>query len=207
MLLTLPERMRLVDEWVTAIAGRAPLLVHVGHVCIEDSKTLARHAAQANVSAISSVTPPVYAARDAATLVQVFHAIASAAPNLPFYYYHSSGAPGLKLRGIEFLQMAHEVIPNLGGLKFTHEDQMDLSRCLRFAGGRYEVLYGKDEMMLGALATGARGFIGGSFNLLSHWQVKFSRRLVEAISMRRAGLTGIWLMRWRRSLPSAGYLR
>src|SRR5882757_4106133 len=87
MLLTLPERMQLVDAWVDAIGDRAALLVHVGHVCIEDSKTLARHAAKANVSAISSVTPPVYAARDAATLVQVFHAIASAAPNLPFYYY------------------------------------------------------------------------------------------------------------------------
>lgn len=30
------------------------------------------------------------------------------------------------------------------------------SNCVRYAGGKYDVVYGRDEAMLGGLATGAK---------------------------------------------------
>lgn len=167
MLLTVEERKRVVEKWMEILPSSVPILVHVGSVCLRDSVELARHAARIGAAAVSSVTPSVYPARDVHLLVDYFAKIAEAAPDLPFYYYHSSGSPGLKVRGYDFLSAASKKIPNLGGMKFTHEDQMDLSRCLRFEDRRYEILYGKDEMLLGALATGARGFVGGAFNFVS----------------------------------------
>jgi N-acetylneuraminate lyase len=164
MLLTVPERMRLAETWCRMLAGHLPVFVHIGHVCPEDAKALARHAAKVGAASISSVTPPVYPAADVGMLVRYFASIAREAPELPFYYYHSSGSAGLKVKGVDYLAAAEREIPNMAGMKFTHEDLMDLSRCIRFAGGRYDIFYGKDEMMLGALATGARGFIGGSYN-------------------------------------------
>lgn len=167
MLLTAEERMEVLEKWRDVVPDSVPLLVHVGAVCLRESVELARHAARAGAAAVSSVTPSFYAARDMDILVEYFAEIAAAAPELPFYYYHAASSPGLKVKGYDFLVAAEKRIPSLGGMKFTHEDQMDLGRCLRFRGGKYEMLYGKDEMMLGALATGATGFVGGTFNMVS----------------------------------------
>src|SRR5690606_26966689 len=55
-------------------------------------------------------------------------------------------------------------IPTLEGIKFTHEDLMDFSRCVRFGDGRYNLLFGRDEILLAGLAMGARGAVGSTYN-------------------------------------------
>jgi len=41
------------------------------------------------------------------------------------------------------------------GIKFTHENLMDYAQCLQFEQGRFDILFGRDEILLGALALGA----------------------------------------------------
>ena len=41
---------------------------------------------------------------------------------------------------------------------------MDYQRSLRAADGRYEIAWGVDEMLLGALAAGARSAVGSTYN-------------------------------------------
>ncbi|MDY7010942.1 MAG: dihydrodipicolinate synthase family protein [Planctomycetota bacterium] len=65
---------------------------------------------------------------------------------------------------VEFLQAAAERIPNLAGIKFTSEDLMDLGQCICLDAGRFNILFGRDEMLLAGLATGAQGAIGTTFN-------------------------------------------
>ncbi|WP_043589226.1 dihydrodipicolinate synthase family protein [Geminisphaera colitermitum] len=166
-LLTVAERKQIVETWRDILPADVPMIVHVGSGSPMDAIDLARHAQAIGASGVSSVTPSPYAARDMNALVAHFAAIAAAAPALPFYYYHNSASPGLKIKAVDFLAAAQKQIPTLGGIKYTDADLMDYSRALRFDGGRYAVLYGKDEMSLGALAMGARGFIGGSYNILS----------------------------------------
>src|SRR4029453_495456 len=55
-------------------------------------------------------------------------------------------------------------IPNLAGAKFTFENLMDYSECVRFENGRFDVVIGRDEILLGALALVARGAIGTTYN-------------------------------------------
>lgn len=166
MLLPVRTRMKIVEAWRQAAGDAFPLFVHVGAVAVEDACELSRHAAELGSDAISSIAPPVYHARDVRQLVRAFAEIAETVPHTPFYFYHNSAAAGPKFSGHEFLKAGHEVIPSLAGIKFTHEDLMDLSQCLRFADGRYRVFYGKDEHLLGACAIGATDFIGGSFNVV-----------------------------------------
>lgn len=166
MLMEVAERMRLVDAWRDAAGDDASLFVHVGAAATRDARTLARHAAAAGAEAVSSVSPPVYLAADMQQLVASFAHIAEAVPETPFYFYHNSFGPGPKVSGHDFLAAAQNALPTLAGIKFTHEDLLDLSRCLRFAGGRYNIFFGKDEFLLGAHATGAMKFIGGSFNII-----------------------------------------
>jgi N-acetylneuraminate lyase len=89
--------------------------------------------------------------------------IASAAPGLPFYYYHIPHLTGVGMDMIEFLQLAGNVIPNLAGIKYTAATIQEYQSCLNFEGGRYDILYGLDELLLPALAVGARGAIGSTY--------------------------------------------
>ena len=41
---------------------------------------------------------------------------------------------------------------------------MDFQSCLNFADGQYDMLWGRDENMLSALAVGAKGAVGSTFN-------------------------------------------
>lgn len=165
MLLEVAERIRVVEAWRDAVGDRASLFVHVGASSTRDARTLAAHAESIGVEAISSISPPVYTAADLGQLVASLAEIASAAPRMPFFFYHNTASVP-KVSGYDFLNAAQSQIPTLAGLKFTHEDLFDLSRVLRFADGRFNIFYGKDEFLLGAHAIGATKFIGGSFNVI-----------------------------------------
>jgi N-acetylneuraminate lyase len=90
--------------------------------------------------------------------------VASAAPDLPFYYYHIPCVTGVTIPAFDFLRAAADRIPNLAGIKFTHENLMDYASCVRWEGGRFDILFGRDEMLLSGLAVGAEGAIGSTFN-------------------------------------------
>ena len=167
MLLTLSERMQIVERWRAIVGTQLPLVVHVGHVCIEESKILAAHAQKIGITAISSVGPTIVPPKNIDIVIACCNVIAASAPKLPFYYYHKGALSGLKITAFEYLQKARNTISTLVGIKFTHEDLLDLGRCLRMENGRFDILFGRDEMLLGALAVGVQGAVGGTYNFLS----------------------------------------
>lgn len=65
---------------------------------------------------------------------------------------------------IRFLEQASKKIPNLAGIKYTHEDLMDYQLCLAFEDGRYDMLFGRDEILVCGLSLGARGAVGSTYN-------------------------------------------
>ena len=91
--------------------------------------------------------------------------IATAAPQTPFYYYHIPSLTGSPIDVVEFLQRGGDKIATLAGLKYTDTLLHQYQQFLRLDGGRFDVLWGCDEMLLGALATGARGAIGSTYNI------------------------------------------
>ena len=46
----------------------------------------------------------------------------------------------------DFLTAASERIPSLAGVKFSCGDLFDLGRCITHSGGKYQMLYGGDEV-------------------------------------------------------------
>ena len=71
---------------------------------------------------------------------------------------------GLTLPMTEFIERAAEKIPNFAGVKYSHYDLGEFSECRELVGDRYEMLFGRDELLLPALAVGAGGVIGSTFN-------------------------------------------
>ena len=168
MSLTVPERMQVAQRWVDVCRGGAPLgvIVHTGHNSLRDAAALASHAQQIGASATSALPPTYFKPADVGQTVACAAAVAAAAPALPFYYYHIPGLAGFSLSMVDFVRQARERIPNLRGIKFTHPDLMEYQRCLAQAGegGDFQVAWGADEMLLGALAIGARAAVGSTYN-------------------------------------------
>lgn len=162
--LTSEERRTLVESWVAARPVGLPVIVHVGHLSLKEACALARHAEAAGADAIATIAPSFFKPPTVTELVAWCAKVARAAPTLPFYYYYMPGMTDVNIPATEFLALAGDQIPNLAGVKFTHENLMDFARSTDHADAKYNVLFGRDEILLAALALGARGAVGSTYN-------------------------------------------
>ena len=98
-------------------------------------------------------------------LVKYCEEIASAAPELPFYYYHIPAFNGAYLPMLDLLKAVDGRIPNFAGIKYTFESLYEYNQCRLYKNGKYDMLHGQDETILPSLAQGgAQGGIGGTTN-------------------------------------------
>lgn len=161
--MTVEERMAIAEAYVKAANKRILVLVHVGHTSIQECKKLAAHAAQIGADAFSSVAAFYFKPTSVQNLVDCMAEIASAAPELPFYYYHMPTLTGVGMDMVEFLALGEQKIANLAGIKYTASTLHEFQACLNYKDGKFEVLSGYDEMLLSALAVGAVGAIGSTY--------------------------------------------
>lgn len=165
--LTTDERKRIAERWVAAAAGRLKVIVHVGGNCIPQSRELAAHAQRIGAYATAAMSPFFFKPASARELVDFFVPVAAAAPALPFFYYHMPSMTGVSIDVEEFLRLGGETIPNLAGVKYTHNNLMEMQALLNLEGGRFEVLHGFDEILLAGLALGAKAGVGSTYNYIA----------------------------------------
>jgi N-acetylneuraminate lyase len=159
------ERLALVNRWSDVVKSTNQLLiVHVGSNSLSDAKIMAAHAQSCGAVAISALSPSYFKPKSIRCLIDCCAEIAGAAPSLPFYFYDIPVLTGVSFSMPDFLERAPERISNLVGLKFTNPDLMAYQKCLRVEGGRFDVPWGVDEYLLAALACGAIGGVGSSYN-------------------------------------------
>jgi N-acetylneuraminate lyase len=164
--LSLEERMALARRWADVARGTGfGVVVHVGSNSLADGRTLAAQAEELGAVAIAAFAPSYFKPHDLDALVACCADVASAAPRTPFYYYDIPALTGVRLSMPDFLEQAGSRIPTLAGLKFTRPDLMAYQLCLRASGGAFDVPWGNDETLLAALALGARGAVGSTYNL------------------------------------------
>ena len=113
----------------------------------------------------SATAPSYFKVAEVDVLVDCMAEIASGARELPFYYYHIPSLTGAAIDMVEFLPAAEKRIGNLVGLKYTTPQVFEFQACRSLQDGRFDVLWGCDEMLLSALAVGARGAIGSTYNV------------------------------------------
>ncbi len=162
--LTSAERRQVVEAWKAALPDGLKLIVHVGHLSLEESCELARHAQDTGADAIAAIAPSFFKPPGVDELVLWTERVAAAAPRLPFYYYHMPSMTGLRIPAAQYLEHARTRIPTLAGIKFTDEDIVDYSATRALARERYDVLFGRDEILLSGLDRGATGAVGSTYN-------------------------------------------
>jgi N-acetylneuraminate lyase len=157
------ERMRVAECALGAANGQLPVVVHVGHNSLPSAQMLARHAESLGVDAISAIAPGFFRPQSADDLVRFLGRIADAAPATPLYYYHFPDRAPTGMGLAEILQ-AGLPIANLAGVKYTHHDLVELTRCREKFGDRFHFVFGRDELFLAAMQAGFHDFIGSTYN-------------------------------------------
>ena len=170
--LTIQERMQIAEAYIKAASKRILVMVHVGHSSIAECRKLASHAEKFGADAISSVSAFYFKPSTVKNLADSMAEIASAAPNTPFYYYNIPTLTGVSMDMIDFLAQAEKVIPTLAGIKYTASTLHEYQACLNYKGGKFDILYGYDEMLLPALAVGAKGAIGSTYTFAAPLYLK-----------------------------------
>jgi Dihydrodipicolinate synthase/N-acetylneuraminate lyase len=163
--LTCDERLALYDAW--GQAGRAhglAVIAHVGDNSIENARRLARRAGELELAATSAIPPTYFKPADLKAVVDWCATVASAAPNLPFYYYDIPKLTGVSVPVEDFLIEAGRRIPNFAGVKVTNPDVVSYRRSLDIADQKFDLPWGMDEALLAGLATGAQSAVGSTYN-------------------------------------------
>ena len=172
-MLTEQERMAAAEAWCDAATEGFKVIVHVGGNSVKASQILAAHAAEVGAYATSVMGPTFPKINRIQELANYCAEIASAAPDLPFYYYHIPAFTGINLSMLELLKAVDGRVHNFAGIKYTFESLFEYSLCHRYQNGKFDILHGQDETLLASLALGgAQGCIGGTFNYAAGLYVK-----------------------------------
>lgn len=163
--LTVDERMKIAARWMDVSSGRIKIIVHVGDNSQMNSIALAVHAQKIGAAAISAMPTCFFKPADVKSALDWIAPVAAAAPGVPFYYYHIPSMTGVSISMEKLLQAASRMnIPTFHGIKFTHYDLPEYQQCLNVDDGRYDISFGRDEALLGAVAMGAKSAVGSTYN-------------------------------------------
>jgi len=162
--LTLEERKIGAEKWIDSKLFDV-VIVHVGALCINDAKELARHAEKHGATGIAALPPFYYKAPTIEDLVEYYRELSSAAPKTPILLYHFPGMTGVNIPLSKFLTLAAKEIPQFCGAKFTSEDSRELSLCQSIPN--IKIFTGYDEVLLPGLPLGITAAVGASYNFMA----------------------------------------
>jgi N-acetylneuraminate lyase len=163
--LAVDERLQLAERWAAVARGsELRFVVHVGSNCLADARRLAAQAQTLGAAAVAALAPSYFKPKSLDALIACCGEIAGIAPAVPFYFYDIPVLTGVQFPMPEFLARAADRIPTLAGIKFTNPDLMAYQQCLRVGVGRFDIPWGVDEYLLAAVALGATGAVGSSYN-------------------------------------------
>ena len=162
--LTREERMAVAEAYIQASAGRVPVMVQVGHTSLAEARLLAAHAQQQGADAISAVAPNYFKPDSLEVLIDCLSEIASAAPDLSFYYYHIPHMTAVQVDIVQLLEQVSGRMSQFAGVKYSTTTVYELQACMTAVEGRFNMLFGCDEMLLSGLVGGAHGAVGSTYN-------------------------------------------
>ena len=176
--LTFDEKVALYKEWAKYSDENFALIGFVGGTSVRECQQLAVEAKNAGLDAVAMTAPYYQKAANVKDLAATLAEVAAAVPELPFFYYHIPCLTNVNFAMYDLLVEMDKVIPNLGGIKYTFENMMDYQLCLYYKDHKYNIMWGRDEMLLEALAIGADTFIGSTYG----YNAPIYNQIIEAFN-------------------------
>ncbi len=119
MVMEIDERKTVAERIVQRVAGRVPIVLHVGTANTYSSIDLARHAASLGVDAVAVVPPYYYPHNDHEVFVH-YRAIAQAVPGTPLFIYDNTETTHVHITPPKVLKILEMIAPStLAGIKVS----------------------------------------------------------------------------------------
>jgi N-acetylneuraminate lyase len=206
--LTTDERLRLTRRWVEVAQGRLRIIAHVASDCSKDACELARESQSLGVDAIAAMAPHYFRPNSIEELLTSMQPIAAAAPATPFFFYDIPALTRVRLPMCDFLEQGVQRMHNLKGLKYTNPDLYQFQKCWHQFADRLELFFGLDEALLAALAVGATGAVGSTYNFAApiYWRMIHAFHQADLVTARHFQLQSVKLVTvlLRYGMPAAG---
>lgn len=176
------DRKITLEHVMAAANGQLTVIAHVACNNTKDSVELARHAESLGVDAIAAI-PPIYFRLPDYSVAAYWNAISAAAPHTDFIIYNIPQLAGTALTKSLLSTMLEN--PRVIGVKNSSMPTQDIQIFKALGGEDFTVFNGPDEQLIGGLAMGASGGIGGTYGVMPELILK-AESLVRENRMERA---------------------
>ena len=170
MSLSTTEREQIVETWMACKKKDQnkdfKIFAHVGSSNLLEAAAMADHAQAQKVDGIAMVPTFYFRPKTLSDLIDQCKYVASAAPEVPFYYYNIPSMTGVNFPLISFIEAASREIPTFAGLKNSFNDLVDYQKCIHFAKEDYAMYWGTDEVFMMVYAAGNRHYVGSTYNFM-----------------------------------------
>ena len=163
------DRKRTLEAVMDAVGGKLTVIAHVACNNTADSVELARHAESLGVDAIAAI-PPIYFHLPERSIAKYWNDISAAAPKTDFVIYNIPQLAGVALTMPLFREMLKN--PRVAGVKNSSMPIQDIQMFKAEGGENFAVFNGPDEQIVGGLAIGADGCIGGTYGVMPELYLK-----------------------------------
>ena len=165
--LTMVEKKALFREWADQRPEGLAVIGFLGGTSVADCVELAKYAKEVGLDAVAMTAPYYQRPANVGDLAKTLAEVASSVPDMPFFFYHIPVLTKVYFPMIKLLELVDEMIPNFAGIKYTDENMMDFHLCLEFKNRKYNIMWGRDEMMLEALAIGCDTYVGSTYGYMA----------------------------------------
>lgn len=171
--LSLEERIRVMEIFVEEVRGRVPVYAGTGCVSTADTIYLSKEAQRIGVDVISVITP-YFAAISQEELYEHYRAVAEGV-DLPIVMYNIPMRAGVTIEPETVAKLAD--IPNIVGIKDS-SGKFELIQAYIHAtrGKEFAVLSGNDALILDTLKAGGTGGITAISNILPEIMVSIYQK-------------------------------
>lgn len=191
-LMDIEERKRVAEVVIDEVAGRVPIIMHVGGASTRSVVELAKHAEKAGATAVAAV-PPIYYGFKEPEVERHFKAMVDAV-SIPVFVYNNPKTTGVSISP-EFLSRLAAY--GVTGVKDSSFDIMVFYAYLRTVQKQgFIPIMGTEALILPAAAMGAHGSVSGLanaipepvvelFNLVKSGDIEKARPLQSKVSTMR----------------------
>jgi dihydrodipicolinate synthase/N-acetylneuraminate lyase len=154
ILLSLEERKRVTDIFLSACAGKLDVAVHCGAQTTEDTLALAEHAAAHGADAVAVIAPPYFQLDDESLFAHLAAAARACAPT-PFYVYEFAKVSGYAVP-VRVVERLRDAAPNLAGMKVS-DAPFEAVEPYLIEG--LDIFVGAESLIGAAMRQGASGSV------------------------------------------------
>jgi len=186
-LMTVSQRKLVAEIVAEEVAGKIPILLHVGTADTKTTIELAKHAEKLKISAIACLTPYYYL-HNFNTIAEHFRKVINAV-NIPVFLYHNPKYTNFLSFTPSQLEKLSEI--GLGGLKDSSANITFFYECVAtIKKPNFTFLAGSQTILLPALLGGADGCVSGLSNLFPRlvnkiYEYVINKKYKEALELQR----------------------